>query len=86
MIASLRGSASADAGVDNFSLFSPVNQKMIRPRDVEIKNIPLKIYIPATASDDDDTSTTPGHLRVIQGLVSPQVSSRESLGQSLPML
>ena len=48
---------------------------MIRPRDVEIKHIPLKIYIPATASDDDDTSTTPGHLRVIQGLVPPQVSS-----------
>jgi autophagy-related protein 5 len=60
----------------NFTLFSPVNQKMIRPRDVEVKHIPLKVYLPSAASDDDETSTTPGHLRVIQGLVSPQISSR----------
>ena len=50
---------------------------MIRPRDAEIKNIPIKIYIPATASDDDESTTAPGHLRVIQGLISPQVSSSQ---------
>jgi autophagy-related protein 5 len=61
---------------------------MIRPRDVEIKNIPVKIYIPAAASDDDDTSTAPGHLRVIQGLISPQVSARQpqTLGTALNKL
>jgi autophagy-related protein 5 len=73
--------------LDDFSLFSPVNQKMIRPRDVEIKHIPLKIYIPAAASDDDETTTTPGHLRVIQGLIAPQVSaSTWPIVRMLPMI
>ncbi|KIW01474.1 hypothetical protein, variant 1 [Verruconis gallopava] len=74
----------------DFALFSPIQQKMMRPRDVEIKNIALKIYLPATASDDDDekSSTTPGHLRVIQGLVPPQISARQpqTLGTALNSL
>lgn len=70
---------------DDFALFSPVNQKMNHPRDAEVKHIPLKIYLPSAASDDDETSTTPGHLRVVQGLIPPQVTARQSqtLGTAL---
>jgi Autophagy protein Apg5 len=59
------------------SLFQKSYQKLLHPTDRALLHIPIKIYLPSAAVDDGKGKIVQaGHLRVVQGLVAPTVSSR----------
>jgi len=72
----------------NFTSFNAVNQKLLRPPGVALRHIPLRIYLPTAASSDSTGSPSPGHLRVVQSLVTPSLSARQpqTLGTALNSL
>jgi len=72
----------------NFTRFNAVNQKLLRHPGANLRHIPIKIYLPAAATSDSTGSPNPGHLRVVQALVTPQISSRQpqTLGTALNTL
>lgn len=61
----------------SFSLFNPINQKLLNPQGVSLRHIPIKLYLPHASSDTQDDKPTPGSLRVLQALISPAISSRK---------
>ncbi|KAF2015692.1 autophagy protein 5 [Aaosphaeria arxii CBS 175.79] len=82
----------------DFSLFGPINQKLLNPQGVNLRHIPIKLYLPhATSSSKADAAAkskdkAPGSLRVVQALVTPALSSRQpqtvgtALNQIIPSL
>lgn len=77
----------------NFSIFNPIHGKLLNPQGVELRNIPMKLYLPHAPSDSTEEEPTPGSLRVLQAPVSPFLSSRTlpfenfvGLGGSLTIL
>ncbi|KAH7132129.1 autophagy protein 5 [Dendryphion nanum] len=76
----------------DFQLFSPINHKLLNPPGVNLRHMPIKLYLPHAASDDKTKETTPGSLRVVQSLVTTSLSSRQpqtvgtALNQILPAL
>lgn len=60
------------------SLFQKSSQKLIHPTDRALLHVPVKIYLPSAAVDDSQGKIVQaGHLRVVQGLVTPTLSSRK---------
>jgi autophagy-related protein 5 len=72
-----RCGSKADGFSDNLALFNSINQKLVHPAGVNLRHIPIKIYLPAASVEDSTGNPTPGHLRVVQSLVTPSLSSRE---------
>jgi len=67
------------------ALFYKVHRKLVRPAGESIRNIPIKIYLPAPASDEQGTNQ-PGHLRIVQLLITPTIASSrqpQTLGTAL---
>ncbi|KAI9671528.1 MAG: autophagy protein 5 [Caeruleum heppii] len=70
--------------------FETVNQKLLNPRGVPLRHIPLKIYLPAstgtspapTEDADNNGKTTPS-LRVLQVLIPPWISPQTNQPQTL---
>lgn len=60
----------------DFSLYNPINQKLLNPQGINLRHLPVRLYLPhaAEASQKDDT---PGSLRVVQSLVPTNLSSRK---------
>lgn len=62
----------------DFSLYNPVNQKLLNPQGATLRHLPVRIYLPHAADSGKPKETSPGSLRVVQSLVTPSLSSRES--------
>jgi autophagy-related protein 5 len=61
----------------DLNLFYKSHQKLLHPTDRALQHVPLKVYLPAAAVDDGQGKVVhAGHLRVVQGLVTPMLSSR----------
>jgi autophagy-related protein 5 len=69
----------------NLQLFDQVNKKLLHPPGVALRSIPLKVYLPSAALGDSTSTPAQGHLKVVQSLVLPHVSSRQpqTLGTAL---
>ncbi|KAH6612586.1 autophagy protein 5 [Boeremia exigua] len=76
----------------DFSLYNPINQKLLNPQGATLRHLPVRIYLPHAADSDDQKAASPGSLRVVQSLVTPKLSSRQpqtvgtALNQILPTL
>lgn len=75
---------------DDCDLFNSVNNKLLNPPGLELRHVPLKIYLPTSASEiASDTipeeMKSAGHIRVVQALAQRQLSSRQAqtLGTAL---
>jgi autophagy-related protein 5 len=64
-------------GVKNhdFGLFSPINQKLLNPQGVNLRHLPVRLYLPHAASESSQQEIAPGSLRVVQSLVPTNLSS-----------
>jgi autophagy-related protein 5 len=86
----------------NFSLFNPINQKLLNPQGATLRHLPVRLYLPHAASSEvrsaekakqtekphnEDTTDKSkreekdipsGSLRVVQALITPSLTSRES--------
>ncbi|KAH7073031.1 autophagy protein 5 [Paraphoma chrysanthemicola] len=76
----------------DFGLFSPINQKLLNPQGVNLRHLPVRLYLPHAASENSQQEMAPGSLRVVQSLVPANLSSRQpqtigtALNQILPSL
>ncbi|KAF1953869.1 autophagy protein 5 [Byssothecium circinans] len=82
----------------DFSLFNPINQKLLNPQGANLRHLPVKLYLPHAASPGaedtikEEKESTPGSLRVVQSLITPSLSSRQpqtigtALNQIIPSL
>ncbi|RMZ74031.1 autophagy 5 [Pyrenophora seminiperda CCB06] len=81
-------------GVRNhdFTLYNPINQKLLNPQGVNLRHLPVRLYLPHAASEGVQEESAPGSLRIVQRLVTPKLSSRQpqtmgtALNQILPTL
>ncbi|EMC91313.1 hypothetical protein BAUCODRAFT_322681 [Baudoinia panamericana UAMH 10762] len=70
-------------------LFNSVNNKLLNPPGMELRHIPLKIYLPTsasqTASETIPEEPKAGHIRVVQSLQPLQIASGQpqTLGTAL---
>lgn len=60
----------------DFALYNPINQKLLNPQGVNLRHLPVRLYLPHAASDGSQKAASPGSLRVVQSLVTPNLSSR----------
>lgn len=78
----------------DFALFNPINQKFLNPQGVNLRHLPVRLYLPHAAEDKaiKEKEASPGSVRVVQSLVTPNLSSRQpqtigtALNQILPTL
>jgi autophagy-related protein 5 len=56
-------------------MFIKVHEKLVHPVGEALRHVPIKIYLPSV--DAGGEKTTAGHLRVVQGLVAPSLTSRK---------
>ncbi|CAO2648957.1 Nn.00g099060.m01.CDS01 [Neocucurbitaria sp. VM-36] len=76
----------------DFTLYNPINQKLLNPQGVNLRHLPVRLYLPHAASDSPKEEASPGSLRVVQSLVPLNLSSRQpqtigtALNQILPTL
>lgn len=61
----------------DFSLYNPINQKLLNPQGAALRHLPVRIYLPHPADSSEQKATSPGSLKVVQSLVTPNLSSRE---------
>lgn len=61
----------------DFSLYNPINQKLLNPQGVNLRHLPVRLYLPHAASGVEEKEATPGSLRVVQSLVTTNLSSSE---------
>lgn len=76
----------------NFSLFNPINQKLLNPQGSTLRHLPVRLYLPHKVEQDikaklseegeeptkEETQSALGSLRVVQSLIAPSISSRKS--------
>ncbi|KAK3712616.1 Autophagy protein 5 [Vermiconidia calcicola] len=74
----------------DLNLFNSVNSKLLNPPGMELRHVPLKIYLPTSASQTASETITEeakqaGHIRVVQSLVPLHLPSRQpqTLGTAL---
>ncbi|KAK5123891.1 hypothetical protein LTR85_002087 [Meristemomyces frigidus] len=73
----------------DISLFNTINNKLLHPPGLELRHIPIKIYLPTsasqTASDTILEEAKAGHIRVVQSLVPLMLPSKQpqTLGTAL---
>jgi autophagy-related protein 5 len=59
----------------DYALYSPINQKLLNPQGVNLRNLPVRLYLPHAADAVEESA--PGSLRVVQSLVPTTLSSRK---------
>lgn len=74
-------------------LFNSVNNKLLNPPGLELRHVPMKVYLPTSASQTASNTIAEetkqaGHIRVVQSLVPLQMPSRQpqTLGTALNSL
>lgn len=66
----------------DFSLYNPINQKLLNPQGAALRHLPVRLYLPHAANGSEQKEASPGSLRVVQSLVTPSLSSSESAVRS----
>lgn len=67
----------------SFEKFDYVNQKLLNPQGVSLRHIPVRLYLPhrgmGTVEEEGGGSVLAerGSVRVVQGLITPGISSRK---------
>lgn len=63
----------------DYALYNPINQKFLNPQGVNLRHLPVRLYLPHAAEDKEiqEKEASPGSVRVVQSLVTPNLSSRE---------
>jgi autophagy-related protein 5 len=63
----------------DFSLYNPINQKLLNPQGVNLRHLPVRLYLPHAAVEDgvEKTAIATASLRVVQSLVKANLSSSE---------
>lgn len=61
----------------DFSLYNPINQKLLNPQGAALRHLPVRIYLPHASNNSGEKENSPGSLKVVQSLVTPNLSSRE---------
>ncbi|KAK4546241.1 hypothetical protein LTR36_002378 [Oleoguttula mirabilis] len=70
-------------------LFNTINNKLLNPPGLELRHVPIKIYLPTsasqTASETIPEEAKAGHIRVVQALVPLRLPSKQpqTLGTAL---
>jgi len=59
----------------DFSLFNPINQKLLNPQGVNLRHLPVRLYLPHAGVEEEDKGM--GSVRVVQSLVRVEVGSSE---------
>jgi autophagy-related protein 5 len=59
----------------DFSLYNPINQKLLNPQGVDLRNLPVRLYLPHAPDGKEAKENEPGSLRVVQSLVPTNLSS-----------
>ncbi|KAF1914926.1 autophagy protein-like protein 5 [Ampelomyces quisqualis] len=76
----------------DFSLYNPINQKLLNPKGVNLRHLPVRLYLPHAAEEKTHEESAPGSLRVVQSLVPARLSSKQpqtigtALNRILPSL
>jgi autophagy-related protein 5 len=60
----------------DFARFNPINQKLLNPQGVNLRHLPVRLYLPH-AADEEGERVPKASLRVVQGLVKAGLSSSE---------
>lgn len=83
-------SLAANTSLDDLPLFNAINNKLLNPPGMELRHIPLKIYLPTSATQSASDAIAEegkqvGHIRVVQALVTLQLPSKQpqTLGTAL---
>jgi autophagy-related protein 5 len=61
----------------DFSLYNPINQKLLNPQGVNLRHLPVRLYLPHAAGDGGASVDEEGKgtVRVVQGLVKADLGS-----------
>ncbi|KAI4645334.1 autophagy protein 5 [Alternaria viburni] len=80
MFLSKEDSTQLWSGVKNhdFAVYNPINQKLLNPQGVNLRHLPVRLYLPHASSEGVQEETAPGSLRVVQRLVTPNLSSNRA--------
>jgi autophagy-related protein 5 len=68
----------------DFSLYNPINQKLLNPQGVNLRHLPVRLYLPHAAGSGDGNGggsvdeEGKGTVRVVQGLVKADLGSSKS--------
>ncbi|KAK5110852.1 hypothetical protein LTR62_005563 [Meristemomyces frigidus] len=74
------------------ALFNSVNTKLLNPPGLELRHVPIKIYLPTSASQtasqtipEEGSAAATGHIRVVQVLAALRLPSKQpqTLGTAL---
>jgi autophagy-related protein 5 len=75
--------------LDDLILYNKINNKLLNPPGMELRHVPIKIYLPTSArqpaTETIEEDPKPGHLRVVQALVPLLLASKQpqTLGTAL---
>jgi autophagy-related protein 5 len=64
----------------DFATFNPINQKLLNPQGVNLRNLPVRLYLPHVLHENStvpEEDKAPGSVRIVQSLVPAMMSSRE---------
>ncbi|KAF1984553.1 hypothetical protein K402DRAFT_447573 [Aulographum hederae CBS 113979] len=76
----------------DLSRYNKINTKLLSPRGIPLRHIPLKVYLPtnipspSTTADpipEEPSMASPGHLKVVQSLIPPTLSPSSRHPQTL---
>jgi autophagy-related protein 5 len=62
----------------DFATFNPINQKLLNPQGVNLRNLPVRLYLPHVKETSVEEEETKGSVRIVQCLVPAMMGSRES--------
>jgi autophagy-related protein 5 len=64
----------------DFSTFHPINQKLLNPQGVNLRNLPVRLYLPHVVQESSTVQEeeTKGSVRIVQSLVPAVMGNRES--------
>ena len=72
----------------SLSLFNPINQKLLSPQGMDLRNVPLRLYVPHRAADITEEEPVAGSIRVVQTPIPLSMPTRnpQTIGAALNQL
>lgn len=62
----------------DFGLYNPINQKLLNPQGVNLRHLPVRLYLPHASGDGTVDEEGKGTVRVVQSLVQANLGSSKS--------
>lgn len=75
----------ASVQTHNASLYAPINEKLLNPQGMNLRHIPIKLYLPHVASGGTEEEPVPGSIKVLQSPIPMKLGngSPQTLGTAL---